>query len=334
MGNSTSQDAGKPSVVSVLGAKTVIPTVRVFCCFTPILTSEEGMVSCIPCVDQRITGRLCDGEGCKVVYHKECLNPPLQTVPAGEWYCPGCEKGKVGKIWSISDATGSGNLHGDQHNSEDEAQNDVPLGARFGSSSQHPEGAVNETGLVSGSCANVVNTNLKDGSVEYLVQWKSRSHAHDKWVNEKELEKLAPKELARFKKLLHEGQLYHAQEKYDAEWTEPERIIQKRLTRVTRRRPDSPVEKEKISNIQNAEIEWFVKWKGLGNEHCTWELANAGVLASSRGIELINESEGWKNAAMQRARKESQEERSGLNFRLRVVVFAEVALVGWFLGRV
>ncbi|KAG0588696.1 hypothetical protein KC19_2G262600 [Ceratodon purpureus] len=208
-----------------------------------------------------------------------------------------------------SDATGSGNLHGDQHNSEDEAQNDVPLGARFGSSSQHPEGAVNETGLVSGSCANVVNTNLKDGSVEYLVQWKSRSHAHDKWVNEKELEKLAPKELARFKKLLHEGQLYHAQEKYDAEWTEPERIIQKRLTRVTRRRPDSPVEKGKISNIQNAEIEWFVKWKGLGYEHCTWEPANAGVLASSRGIELINESEGWKNAAMQRARKESQEER-------------------------
>ncbi|KAG0595881.1 hypothetical protein M758_UG206300 [Ceratodon purpureus] len=62
--------------------------------------------------------------------------------------------------------------------------------------------------------------------------------------------------------------------------------------------------------------------------------ANAGVLASSRGIELINESEGWKNAAMQRARKESQEERSGLNFRLGVVVFTEVALVGWFLGRV
>ncbi|KAG0574355.1 hypothetical protein KC19_VG256500 [Ceratodon purpureus] len=42
MGNSTSQDAGKPSVVSVLGAKRVIPTVRVFCCLTPILTSKEG----------------------------------------------------------------------------------------------------------------------------------------------------------------------------------------------------------------------------------------------------------------------------------------------------
>jgi hypothetical protein len=85
----------------------------------------------------------------------------------------------------------------------------MPLVARFGSSSQRPDGqmAVNEPGKASGSCANITNTNLKDDSVEYLVQWKSRSHAHDKWVSEKELEKIAPKELARFKKLLHDGQV-------------------------------------------------------------------------------------------------------------------------------
>lgn len=83
------------------------------------------------------------------------------------------------------------------------------MGARFGSSSQHSDGevAVDESCKASGSCANVVNTNLKDDSMEYLVKWKSRSHAHDKWVSEKELEKIAPKELDRFKKLLHEGQV-------------------------------------------------------------------------------------------------------------------------------
>ena len=101
---------------------------------------------------------------------------------------------------------------------------------------------------------------------------------------------------------------YHAQEKYDSEWAEPERLIQKRLTRVTRRQPDSAVDKENISSIQNAEVEWFVKWKGLGYEYCTWEPADVGVLATPRGIELINKYEMWADAAKQRASKERQEE--------------------------
>lgn len=80
--------------------------------------------------------------------------------------------------------------------------------AQFECSSQRPDGEVvaNEPGKTSGSCVNIANTNFKDDSLEYLVQWKSRSHAHDKWVSGKELEKVAPKELARFKKL-HEGQV-------------------------------------------------------------------------------------------------------------------------------
>ena len=83
------------------------------------------------------------------------------------------------------------------------------MGARFGSLSQRPDGevAVNEPGKESRSCANTLNTNQKDDTLEYLVQWKSRAHAHDKWVPEEELEKIAPKELARFKKLLLEGQV-------------------------------------------------------------------------------------------------------------------------------
>ena len=32
---------------------------------------------------------LCDF--CELVYHKECLNPPLEAVPEDEWKCPVCE---------------------------------------------------------------------------------------------------------------------------------------------------------------------------------------------------------------------------------------------------
>lgn len=34
---------------------------------------------------------LCDGKDCKREYHMNCLNPPLVTVPPGDWYCPKCQ---------------------------------------------------------------------------------------------------------------------------------------------------------------------------------------------------------------------------------------------------
>lgn len=35
---------------------------------------------------------LCDGKNCKREYHMNCLNPPLESVPPGEWFCPDCER--------------------------------------------------------------------------------------------------------------------------------------------------------------------------------------------------------------------------------------------------
>lgn len=29
---------------------------------------------------------------CDAPYHIGCLDPPLDTVPDGEWFCPGCEQ--------------------------------------------------------------------------------------------------------------------------------------------------------------------------------------------------------------------------------------------------
>jgi hypothetical protein len=33
---------------------------------------------------------LCDG--CGKPYHKECLTPPLEAVPEGDWFCPEVSK--------------------------------------------------------------------------------------------------------------------------------------------------------------------------------------------------------------------------------------------------
>ena len=38
---------------------------------------------------------LCDG--CDKGYHIYCLEPPLQSIPAGDWFCPECIKEKVTK---------------------------------------------------------------------------------------------------------------------------------------------------------------------------------------------------------------------------------------------
>ena len=35
---------------------------------------------------------LCDGARCPAAWHQRCLDPPLVTIPAGSWYCPGCTK--------------------------------------------------------------------------------------------------------------------------------------------------------------------------------------------------------------------------------------------------
>lgn len=35
---------------------------------------------------------LCDGKDCKREYHMNCLTPPLEEVPPGDWFCPECIK--------------------------------------------------------------------------------------------------------------------------------------------------------------------------------------------------------------------------------------------------
>ncbi|XP_017127909.1 chromodomain-helicase-DNA-binding protein Mi-2 homolog [Drosophila elegans] len=47
-------------------------------------------------------GKLLCCDSCPSVYHRTCLNPPLQSVPKGAWHCPRCTAppGKLEKIMS------------------------------------------------------------------------------------------------------------------------------------------------------------------------------------------------------------------------------------------
>ncbi|OEU08458.1 hypothetical protein FRACYDRAFT_165548, partial [Fragilariopsis cylindrus CCMP1102] len=44
---------------------------------------------CAICADG---GKLIVCDGCEKSYHNHCLDPPLDEVPQGDWFCPKCCK--------------------------------------------------------------------------------------------------------------------------------------------------------------------------------------------------------------------------------------------------
>ena len=56
---------------------------------------EEEEVTCVACGSGDIADDnqiiLCDGEHeTEIGYHQQCVTPPLQSIPAGSWFCPQC----------------------------------------------------------------------------------------------------------------------------------------------------------------------------------------------------------------------------------------------------
>ena len=58
------------------------------------LMPEPDEEMCSKCGGDTAKGNqllLCDGEGCTRTFHQFCLEPPLASVPKGDWFCPKCE---------------------------------------------------------------------------------------------------------------------------------------------------------------------------------------------------------------------------------------------------
>eukprot|EP00026_Physarum_polycephalum_P001480 Phypoly_transcript_01482.p1 GENE.Phypoly_transcript_01482~~Phypoly_transcript_01482.p1 ORF type:complete len:1046 (+),score=217.46 Phypoly_transcript_01482:51-3140(+) len=49
---------------------------------------------CIVCGDSGNENRLLLCDTCESEYHTYCLNPPLRSIPAGDWFCPACQEKK------------------------------------------------------------------------------------------------------------------------------------------------------------------------------------------------------------------------------------------------
>ncbi|XP_028554956.1 CHD3-type chromatin-remodeling factor PICKLE-like [Dendrobium catenatum] len=118
----------------------------------------------------------------------------------------------------------------------------------------------------------------------YFVKYKGLAHVHNRWIPESELLHIAPSLLANFRNKNQKEVI-----KWRKEWTEPERLLQKRLL--------APLEAAdecasmSISGSWDCCIEWFVKWKGLGYDQATWELENSLLLCSSEAARLIKDYE-------------------------------------------
>ncbi|XP_053384525.1 PHD finger protein 21A-like [Mercenaria mercenaria] len=53
--------------------------------------TKENMPEENLCHICQLGGQLLNCDTCRNVYHLQCLNPPLYTLPAGQWCCPKCQ---------------------------------------------------------------------------------------------------------------------------------------------------------------------------------------------------------------------------------------------------
>ncbi|XP_057841806.2 uncharacterized protein LOC131051349 isoform X2 [Cryptomeria japonica] len=263
----------------------------------------------------------CDGQNCNMTYHLHCLKPPLVQVPLGEWYCPTCAYRRVSNgvhsvckgiesIWETKD------LDTEQNEIGKATERDLSIGRKvyhnFGkerngcfnrssmSALDQRENNRNKEELCSDSMIVGQNelpikttnkTNSKRQEKIYFVKYRGLSHLHNRWVNEKLLIDEAPKKLANFKKKLKEGKA----PKWNPEWTEPHRLIQKRSLLCA-----NPEEEWGETSADYC-VEWYVKWKGLGYDQCTWELESTDMLTSNSAKDLMKAFEIRSEEAQHRA---------------------------------
>ncbi|CAL9071573.1 unnamed protein product [Musa textilis] len=130
--------------------------------------------------------------------------------------------------------------------------------------------------------------NIKEGlqiGKHYLVKYKGLAHVHNQWISEIQMLQEAPTLLSKFST---KYQIERAI-RWKQEWTEPHRLLQKRLL-MPRKLADEFFSRLG-NNSQKCYYEWLVKWKGLGYEDATWEFETSPFLCTCEAMALMKDYE-------------------------------------------
>ena len=202
-------------------------------------------------------GNLLCCDGCVLVYHRECLNPPLKRVPKGKWLCPQCieenegseEEEEEGEEDEEEDEEEEEeeDEEEDEEEEEEEDEEDAESDAeeqkpKIDKKSQSSQPQVDKIL----TCRHLSNQDTQmekkeesnwegNEALEFFVKWKGRSHLHCEWLPWAQLMELAPQKLRNFLRkedideILHsaqdDGVYMHGIKKA---WLQMDRIINSR----------------------------------------------------------------------------------------------------------
>ncbi|KAH7433729.1 hypothetical protein KP509_07G083100 [Ceratopteris richardii] len=240
------------------------------------------------CHKCRREGKLicCDGKGCKVTYHIDCLDPPLRDVPPNDWYCPLCAYKRIfGGMHLVSKGIESiWNVKVPNHSVGDGIMQ-TKAGVVKQAEVQHDMPNHHTASIHSIQSSQINSTNSFSTEKLYFVKYKGVAHAHNLWIGESQVSKEAPKLLATFKKQVEQGKV----PLWDPEWSRPFRIIGRRETMLARISDVFPGHND--GGAMDRCVEWCVKWTNLDYDACTWEPTDKPPLNNAFSKRLIEEYE-------------------------------------------
>ncbi|XP_057864196.2 uncharacterized protein LOC131072142 isoform X2 [Cryptomeria japonica] len=272
----------------------------------------------------------CDGKDCLFTYHLFCLDPPLDQVPSGNWFCPACVDKRthsdllcaspvVESIWDMKESgiiidtpcdfisTRVASIQKQRKEEEylrrkniTEAEHDfsMPTARNNGV----PEATEIQKKILAEASSCALQTVDSDGLRKisekefekeklYYVKYRGLSHVHNRWITESQIMKEAPKQLSAFKRKIQQGTALQ----WNAQWTEPHRLLRKRVLLPSKHSINGH------TDLLKCKVEWLVKWKGLEYDQCTWELEDLDVLCSTSASKLMKAYEKRSKEAQQRA---------------------------------
>ncbi|XP_065876396.1 helicase protein MOM1 isoform X2 [Euphorbia lathyris] len=138
---------------------------------------------------------------------------------------------------------------------------------------------------------------------QFFVKYKGLAHVYNSWVSESLLLLEAPSLVAKFNR---KNQISSWKE----EWTEPHRMLQKRLLRSPKELDN--VHEGHVDDVLNCHYQWLVKWRGLDYEKATWELENASFMKLPKAQSLIRDYENRLERAKNRTHKENEIEKGSV----------------------